>query len=58
MLEANIKHAGLAGMFEHALSTDAVKTYKPAPRAYQMGLDRLKLKQQEILRGVWTHNRF
>jgi 2-haloacid dehalogenase len=40
MLEANIKHAGLTGLFEQALSTDAAKTYKPDPRAYQLGTRR------------------
>lgn len=49
MLEANIQSAGLHGMFEQALSTDSVKTYKPDPRAYQLGTDSLKLKRAEIL---------
>jgi 2-haloacid dehalogenase len=49
MLEANIKHAGLKGLFEHALSTDQARTYKPDPRAYQLGTDVLKLPRQEIL---------
>lgn len=49
MLESNIRSAGLEGVFEHALSTDAVQTYKPAPRAYQLGLDALKLTREEIL---------
>ena len=49
MLEANIKHAGLIGYFEQALSTDAAKTYKPDPRAYKLGTNALKLQRQEIL---------
>jgi 2-haloacid dehalogenase len=49
MLEVNIKHAGLTGFFEQALSTDAAKTYKPDPRAYQLGTSALKLQRQEIL---------
>jgi FMN phosphatase YigB (HAD superfamily) len=36
VLEANIRHAGLDGFFEHRLSTDAVRVYKPHPQAYQM----------------------
>jgi len=49
MLDANIESAGLSGFFEHALSTDRAKTYKPDPRAYQLGTDALKLERQEIL---------
>lgn len=49
LLDANIKSAGLDGLFEHVLSTDKIKTYKPDPRAYQMGIDAFKLKREEIL---------
>ena len=49
MLEAGIKNGALEGMFEYVLSTDRVKTYKPDPRAYQMGLDAFRLKREEIL---------
>ena len=49
MLAANVKRAGLDGLFELALSTDPVKTYKPDPRGYQLGVDALKLKREEIL---------
>lgn len=49
MLEANIESAGLSGFFKHVLSTDRVKTYKPDPRAYQLGTDSLKLERKEIL---------
>ena len=49
ILDASIKNAGLEGYFEHVLSTDKIKTYKPDPRAYQMGVDALKLKREEIL---------
>lgn len=48
MLAANITHAGLTGIFEQALSTDQVKTYKPDPAAYQLGIDVLHLKRDEI----------
>ena len=48
MLEAGIKNSGLEGVFEHVLSTDAIKHFKPSPHAYQMaerafGLDRGKI---------------
>jgi len=49
MLEANIKHAGLTGLFEQVLSTDQSRTYKPDPQAYQLGTHALKLAPQEIL---------
>src|SRR5258708_4123302 len=49
MLEANIEHAGLSGLFEQVLSTHQAKTYKPDPRAYELGTDVLKLPRQEIL---------
>src|SRR5262249_49590080 len=49
MLEAGIRNSQLEGMFDHVLSTDRVKVYKPDPRAYQMGLDAFGLKPDEIL---------
>jgi 2-haloacid dehalogenase len=49
MLDAGIKNAGLDGVFEHVLSTDQIRAYKPDPRAYQMAIDALKLKREDIL---------
>jgi 2-haloacid dehalogenase len=49
MLAANVTHSGLEGLFERALTTDAVKAYKPDPRAYQMAVDALGLSKQEIV---------
>lgn len=49
MLHAGIATAGLDGLFEHVLSTDARKTYKPDPLAYQMGVDTFNLKRGEIV---------
>lgn len=49
ILDAGIKNSGLEGVFEHVLSTDEIKTYKPDPRAYQMAIDAFKLKREEIL---------
>ena len=49
MLDANIKSAGLDGMFDQVLSTDQAATYKPDPRAYQLGPDALTLTRDEIL---------
>ena len=49
MLEAGIENASLKGIFEHVLSTDRLRTYKPDPRAYQLAMDAFKLKREEIL---------
>jgi len=49
MLDAAIKSSGLQGMFDQVLSTDKVKSYKPDPRAYQMGIDAFRLRREEIL---------
>jgi 2-haloacid dehalogenase len=49
MLKASIRSSRLEGVFEHVLSTDQVQTYKPAPRAYQLGVDALGLEREQIL---------
>lgn len=49
MLEAGIRNSQLDGVFDHVLSTDRVKAYKPDSRAYQMGLDAFGLKPDQIL---------
>lgn len=49
ILDIGIKNAGLDGVFEHVLSTDKIKSYKPDPRAYQMAIDAFNLKREEIL---------
>ena len=43
MLHANIKSAGLTGIFEEVISTDQARTFKPDPRAYQLGIESLGL---------------
>lgn len=49
MLRANAEHAGIADLFDELLSTEANHTYKPDPRAYQLGLDRLGLKKEDVV---------
>ena len=49
MLRANAEHAGLAPLFDALVSTDANHTYKPDPRAYQLGVDGVKLARQNIV---------
>jgi 2-haloacid dehalogenase len=49
MLQAGITNSNLDGFFDFILSTDAAKTYKPDPLAYQLGPDAFKLKKEEIV---------
>ena len=49
MLSANIENAGLGKLFDQVISTDQARTYKPDPRAYELGIENLGLKRDEIL---------
>jgi 2-haloacid dehalogenase len=49
MLQANADRAGLTPLFDALVSTDANHTYKPDPRAYQLGVDRLELPKGDIV---------
>lgn len=49
MLRANADRAGLTEFFDLLLSTDGESVYKPDPRAYALGMERLKLKKEDIL---------
>ncbi len=49
ILDSGLENAGLAGVFEHVISTDDIRTYKPDPRAYQMAADAFGLRKEEIL---------
>src|SRR5580765_6273007 len=49
MLRANTDHAGMTGLFDDLVSTDANHTYKPDPHAYELGIDRLHVDKQEIV---------
>lgn len=49
MLQGGLRAAGLDGQFEAVVSTDRVRTCKPDARAYQLGIDVLGLRKQEIL---------
>jgi 2-haloacid dehalogenase len=49
MLRANADRAGMTALFDELLSTEAEAVYKPDPRAYELGLQRLKLKKEEVL---------
>ena len=43
MLRANAEYAHLTDLVDALVSTDENRTYKPDPRAYQLGVDRLHL---------------
>lgn len=49
MLISCLRYSKTEKYFEHVISTDRVKSFKPDPRAYQLGIDILKLKKEEIL---------
>jgi len=49
MLRANAEHARLMPWFDDLVSTDANQTFKPDPRAYQLGIDHLGLIKQDVV---------
>ena len=49
ILEGAIGRAGVAPLFDHVISTDRIRAYKPDPRAYQLGVDVLGMRREEIL---------
>ena len=49
MLDVAIKSAGMTGLFDHVLSVDAVRQYKTAAAAYQLGPDAFGCSPREIL---------
>jgi len=49
MLVSCIRHCKIERYFDHVISTDSARSYKPDPKTYQLGIDTLKLKREEIL---------
>lgn len=49
MLHRGIENAKLNEYFNFVISTDERQTYKPSSSAYQMAVDKLRLKKEEIL---------
>jgi 2-haloacid dehalogenase len=49
MLRANADHAGITELFDELLSTEVNATYKPDPRAYELGRKRLGLDKRRIV---------
>jgi 2-haloacid dehalogenase len=50
-----LDHAGLAGLFDHILSVEEVRRYKPAPEPYLMASERLGARPSEM-RMVAAHD--
>jgi 2-haloacid dehalogenase len=49
MLIGGLKEAKLDHAFEAVISTEQISSYKPDPRAYRLGVDKLGLRKEEIL---------
>lgn len=49
MLARAVRAAGFDGLLDHVLSVDAVRAFKTAPEAYQLGVDALGLPTKRIL---------
>jgi 2-haloacid dehalogenase len=49
MLKGLVQNAGWTGKFQHVLSVDSVKVYKPHPSAYQLAVTTLGVKPDEIV---------
>jgi len=48
-LESGLTRANLRSVFSHILSADRVCAPKPAPAAYRLGVDSLKLERDQVL---------
>ena len=49
MLRSNADNSGITGLFDELLSADVNQTYKPDPKAYELGLKHLHLKKEEVV---------
>jgi 2-haloacid dehalogenase len=49
MLRANADNAGITNLFNELLSTEVNNTFKPDPRAYDLGMKTLHLRKEEIV---------
>ncbi|MDH5229857.1 MAG: haloacid dehalogenase type II, partial [Gammaproteobacteria bacterium] len=49
MLNSNIQFNQIGEYIDHIISTDQAKTFKPDPRAYQLGVETLGYTKQNIL---------
>lgn len=49
MLDIAVKSAGMTGLFDHVLSVDTVRAYKPSPAAYALGTQAFGAEPREIV---------
>ncbi|HEX3635782.1 MAG TPA: (S)-2-haloacid dehalogenase [Paraburkholderia sp.] len=49
MLDIAVKSAGMTGLFDHVLSVDTVRAYKPSPAAYALGTQAFGAEPHEIV---------
>jgi 2-haloacid dehalogenase len=49
MLRVGMERANLSELFDKVLSSDEVRSYKPAPRAYALGPSALRIPKEAIL---------
>src|SRR3954469_21430923 len=49
MMADGLARAGLSQEFDAILSTDSIRTFKPDPRAYRLGIDALHLNPRDTL---------
>lgn len=49
MLSVGTQNSQLGEYFDHVVSTDELRTYKPSPKAYQMAVEKLKFNRHQIL---------
>ncbi len=48
MLEAGLVNSDLTNVFDHVLSTDAIRSFKPDPNAYRLGVEAFRLPKEQI----------
>ena len=48
MLDSVVRNAGLEDRFQHVLSVDELRTYKPNPAVYQLAETHLRIRREEI----------
>ena len=48
MIAPLVKHRGMEEIFDAVLSVDPLKVYKPAPQVYQLAVDGLQTRKEEI----------
>lgn len=55
MARAQLEHAGILALFDHVLSVEEVRRYKPAPEPYHLAAERLGVDPSDV-RMVAAHD--